>query len=108
CPVARDAPELRELNVEERAGGAALVAVGRLGRLEPAQRAQPNALEQRRDRRGGHIQALGDLPAGHPQPSQRLDDLDTASRGAIRNGSRGRRTIPQAELALDAVTRDPL
>src|ERR671929_200054 len=37
-----DAPELLDVDVDQLAGMAALVAVGRLGRLEPRELAQPD------------------------------------------------------------------
>jgi hypothetical protein len=43
----RDAPELFDVDVQQLAGVAALVAVGRLERIQPAQLAQPDALEDR-------------------------------------------------------------
>ena len=86
----------------------ALVAVGRLGRLEPAELAQPDAGQDRRDGQERHPEALGDLGAGHPQPAQRLDDLDAIGRRAMRDAMRRRGAIAQPGLALGAVARDPL
>jgi hypothetical protein len=65
-----DATELLDVDVQQLAGVAALVAVGRLKRVKSAELAQADALEDRRDGRQRHAQALGDLARGHPQPAQ--------------------------------------
>jgi hypothetical protein len=68
--------ELLDVDVQQLASAPALVATHRLGRLEPAQLAQPDALQDRRDRRGGHLEQLGDLWPREAQPPERSDHLD--------------------------------
>jgi hypothetical protein len=85
CPSLRDAPELFDVDVQQLAGVAALVAVGRLEWLEARELAQADALEDSRDRRQCHAQALGDLARRHPQAAQQFDDLHALDRRAMRN-----------------------
>src|SRR4029450_13766676 len=103
-----DDAKLLDVDVDELARVAALVAVGRLGRPEAAELAQSDALEDGRDCRQRHPQTLGDLGAGHPQPPQRLNDLDTIVRGAVRDRVRRRGPVAQPRIALGAVAIDPL
>jgi hypothetical protein len=88
----RNPRELLDVDVQQLAGVAALVAVGQLGRLEPAELAQPDAQQHRRDRRERHPQTQRDLGAGHPQAPQRDDDLDALLGRALPDPGRHRGT----------------
>jgi hypothetical protein len=86
--------------VQQLAGVAALVAVGRVGRFQTAELAQPDTHQQRRDRRQRHAQAHRDLGARHAQLAQHDDDLDELVGGAVRDRLRRRRAIQQPRVAL--------
>jgi hypothetical protein len=80
---ALDAAELLDVDVDQLTRPAALVAVRRLGWLQAAELAEADSLQDPRDRRERHPQALGDLSAGHPQPPQRRNRLDSSLVGAV-------------------------
>jgi hypothetical protein len=61
----KDPPELLDVNVDQLARLAALVAVRWLGRLEPGSLAQADAPEHRGDRRQRHPERDGDASGGH-------------------------------------------
>jgi len=106
--AALDASELLYVDVDELARVAALVAVGRLGRLEPRELAQADPRQDARDRRERHLKQLGDLRSRHAQPPQRGDRLHAIFAGSRRLPGRRRRTITQARLALGAIAAHPL
>src|SRR4051794_10227938 len=102
--AALDAPELLDIDVDELARVATFVAVRRLGRFEPRELAQADPRQDARDRRERHAEHLGDLRAGHAQPSQRGDRLHASLAGSRRLARGRRRAIAQAGLALGPVT----
>ena len=103
-----DPSELFDIDVQQLAGVAALVAVRWLGRLQPAALAKPHAQQQRRDRRGRHPETERDLGARHPQLAQHDNDLDEIVGRAVRDRVRRRGTVKQPGLALSPIARDPL
>jgi hypothetical protein len=82
-PSPADPAEFLDVDLDELAGAATLLAGGRLGRLDLRQLAQPDAAQDYRDGRQRHRQAEGDLRARYPQPAQRGDDLDARLAGAV-------------------------
>jgi hypothetical protein len=109
-PVARadDPPELFDVDVQQLAGMSALIAVGRLGRLKPAELAQADAPQHGRDRRQRHVQTPGNLGPGHPHTPQGSEHLDAILTGAMRHRPRRRRPINQPCLPLGPVAGQPL
>ena len=77
-----DAAELLDVEVHELTGPPALVAVGRLGRLEPGALAEPDPLEHRRDGRARHPQDFGDL--GRRHESLRSFSITSTRSAAVR------------------------
>jgi hypothetical protein len=106
--AALDAPELVDVDVDQLAGMAALVAVRRLRWLQPRQLAQPDPRQDARHRGERHREHLGDLRPGHAQPPQRGDRLHAVLAGSRRLARRRRRAIAQARLALGPVAAHPL
>jgi len=86
--TALDAAELLDVDVDQLAGTPTLIAVGRLGRLQPRELAQPDAQQHRRDRRQRHPQTERDLRPSHPQPAQQHDRLDELVGSAMRDRPR--------------------
>jgi len=78
--------------VDQFAGSGAFVALGRL-EPEPAEFAQADPGQDARDRRERHVEQLGDLGAGEPQPTQRLDRFDPPLRRAVRDPPGRRRPV---------------
>ena len=105
---AGDDPELLDVDMDQLARPRALVAVRRLGRLEPGELAQPDPGQDRRHRRERHRQRHRDLRAGHPQPTQRRDHLNAILARAMRHRQRHRGAVQQPRLALDAIAPHPL
>ena len=87
---------------------AALVAVGRLERLQSRALAKPEPRQHRGDRRERHRQQLGDLRRRHPQPAKSSDRSHPLLGRARGHPSRSRGTVLQAVHALSPVTSDPL
>src|SRR5207253_8877175 len=85
-------PELFDVDVDELARMAALVAVERLGRLETRALAKPDPLQPQRDSRERDPEHLGDLRCGHPQATQPLDRMHPLRRHPRRRAARPRRT----------------
>ena len=106
--AAANTPELLDVDVDQLAGLAALVAVGRLKRLQSRELAQPDPGEHRRDGRERHAQAKRNLRPSHPQPPQCGDRLDELLRSAMRHRARRRGTIQQPALAVGPIAGDPL
>src|SRR5207244_12298891 len=104
---ARDPPERLDVDVDELAGMAALIAIGRLRRVEPGTLAESDPLEPTRHRRERQRQDLSDLGGGHAQLAQRADRFDPRRRQLARRALRPRRAIEQARLALRAEPRQP-
>ena len=107
-PGAGDHAEPLDVDVDQLARACALVAICRLGRFEPAELAQPDPPQDRRDGRERHTETDRDLRSGHPQPPQRRDRPDPVLGRAVRDRPRRRAAIDQPILALVAVARDPL
>src|ERR1700740_2555498 len=105
--AALDASQLLDVDVDQLAGALALVAP--CG-LEPqsSELAHPDPGKDSRDRGERHPEDLGDLRAREAQPPQRRDRLDSLLLGAVRDRIRRRGAVEQPELALGAVTPDPL
>jgi len=80
-----DPAELLYIDVEELAWTGALVAVGRLERLQPRQPAQTDPRQDPRHRRERHPEHLGDLRRSHPQTPQRRDQADALLASAVRD-----------------------
>ena len=97
--AAVDPSELLDVDVEELAGAGALVALGGL-QAEAPEAAETGAGEDPRDRRLGHLEDLGDLGAGHPQPAEGADHLDAVLGGAVVDAVGCRGAVEQARLAL--------
>jgi hypothetical protein len=104
----RDPAEFLDVDVQQLARVAALVAVGRLRRLKAAELAQADAQQDRRDRRQRHRQTERDLRAGHAQLAQQHDHLDEVVGRAMRDRLGCRGAILQAPIALGQVARHPL
>ena len=105
--AALDASELLDVDVDQLARPLALVADGGLQAQRPSlpipSRVRiPDTVES------GHLEQLGDLRAGEPQPAQRGDRLDPALVGAIGDDLGRRGPIQQPGLALGPVASDPL
>jgi hypothetical protein len=71
--VGTDPAELLDVDVDQLARPLALVAVGRLRRIESAAPAEADPRQPPRDGRERHAEDLGDLGSGHPQSPQCLD-----------------------------------
>jgi hypothetical protein len=71
--VIRDPAERLDVDVDELARVAALVAVWRVGRREPRALAEADPLEPGGDGRQRDPEDLFDLGRGHPEPAQLLD-----------------------------------
>jgi hypothetical protein len=84
-----DPSQRLDVDVDELTRVAALIAIGRPKRRQPAQPAEPQALADGQDDGQRHAQAVDDLGAGHPPPAQRLDHLDAAGRHAVRDRPTG-------------------
>src|SRR5271155_4577639 len=98
-PGAVDLSELLNVDVDQLTRRRAFIADRRLKAQSP-ELAHPDPRQDPRDGRERHIQALGDLRAGHPQTPQRSNDLDTLLSDARGRASRCRGAIKQALLAL--------
>jgi hypothetical protein len=86
--AAVDPSELLDVDIEQLAWASSLVALGGL-EAQPAELAHPDPGQDARHRLEGHAQALGDLRAGHPQPSESSDCLDPPPVHAIGDHARG-------------------
>ena len=96
-----DPAELLDVDVDQLAGPLALVALGGL-EAEPAELAHPDPRQDARDRRERHLEHLGDLRAGEPQPAQRGDRLDPPLVGAVGDRPRAPSAIQQTALCASA------
>src|ERR1700740_1716740 len=105
--AALDASQLLDVDVDQLAGALALVAPGGL-ETQASELAHPDPGKDSRDRGERHPEDLGDLRAREAQPPQRRDRLDSLLLGAVRDRIRRRGAVEQPELALGAVTPDPL
>jgi hypothetical protein len=105
--AALDTAELLDVDVDQLAGTGALVALRGLKAKAP-ELAHPDARQDRRHRRQRHVQHLGDLRAGHPQPAQRGDRLHAALIGAIGNHGRRRGAVQQPAGSLRPIAPQPL
>jgi hypothetical protein len=95
--AALDAPELFDVDVDQLARPLALIALDAL-HAQPAQPAHPDPREDARHRRKRHLEQLGDLRAGHPQPAQRRDRLHPPLRRPVGEPPTRRTAIHQAGL----------
>jgi hypothetical protein len=113
-PVARwPAPvpipaELLDVDVQQLAGPALLVAIGRLRWPEPGEPAESDPREDPRHRRERHPQRHRDLLSREAQPPEAGDRLQPLLRRAVRLALGGRRAIGQARLPLGAIAPNPL
>jgi hypothetical protein len=89
-----DPPQLLDIDVEQLAGTAALIAPRRL-EPEAAELAQPDPGQDPGHRRLWHPQQLRDLRAREAQPPQRRDRLDALLRRAVVDRLRRRGAIEQ-------------
>src|SRR3989442_372726 len=105
--AALDASELLDIDVDQLAGSLALVAPGWL-ETQASEPAHPDPREDSRDGGERHPDRLGDLGSREAQPPERRDRLDALLLGAVRSRVRRRGAGEQPELALGAVTPDPL
>jgi hypothetical protein len=111
--AAMDPPDLLDIDVQQLARSRSLVAFCGL-QPEPAEFAHPDPGQDPRHGRDRHPEALGDLSAAHPQPTERSDHLEAPligavghhdrSRGAIHQPSRPFQPVPGQPLARGAVT----
>ena len=99
---ATDATELLDVDVHELARVASLVAVGRLGWLEPGALAEAQPLEPAGDRREWHVEDLRDLGRRHAQASEDLDHPHALGLqpGRASPGARGAVTKLAVALAM--------
>src|SRR4051794_7731203 len=105
--TALDPPELLDVDMDELAWALALVALGGL-EAEAAQLAHPDPRQDPGNGRRRHLQDLGDLGAGHPQPPERCDHLDPALVGAIVDLPGRRAAVEQARRTFGDEPPDPL
>jgi hypothetical protein len=103
-----DPAELLDIDVQQLARPLALVAIGRLGGLEPGELAEPDPGQDALHRGERHPERRGDLGASQAHPPQGRDRLDPILRRRACLASRGRGTIGQSGLALLAVATHPL
>src|SRR5262245_13842831 len=98
--------ELFDVEVDHLAGLLALISAGRLGWLEGAQFAQPQALEGAAHRRRRDADRGGDLLARHALAAQACDALDDLRRRRPAQSGGPRAAILQAGQAflLEAIT----
>ena len=104
---AADAAELLDVDVDQLAGPLALVA-DRLLEPDSPQPADPEPRQDPGDGRERHLQRLGDLRSGHPQPAQLDDDGNPLLLGAVRDTTRRRRAIKETGFAGHPVSSNPL
>src|SRR4051794_20740104 len=86
---------------------AALVAVRRLGRLEPRAAAEADPLQPERDRREREAKQLGDLRRRHPEPAELLDRIDPRRRQLGRRAVRPRAAVDEARFPFLAPALQP-
>jgi hypothetical protein len=67
-PGTAESAQLLDVEVDQLSGPASLIAVGRLRRLQARQPVQPEALQDRTNRRDRHLELRRDARRGHPQP----------------------------------------
>jgi hypothetical protein len=102
-PHDEDERPRRDVDVQQLAGPALLVAIGRLRWPEPGEPAEPDPGEDPRHRRERHPQRQRDLLAAEAQPPEAGDRLQPLLGRAVRLTLGGRRAIGKARLPLGAV-----
>ena len=100
-PVPRrtEPPKLLDVDVDQLAGMAAAITVGRLGRLETAEAVQAQTHQDRPHRGDRHVQPCRDARRGHPQAAQPLDQRLNCTRRAARHPLGRRGPVNQAAVA---------
>jgi hypothetical protein len=100
-----DASELLDVDVEQLAWASSLVVLCGL-HAEPAELAHPDPGQDPGHGQERHVERLGDLRTGHPQPSERSDHLEAALIGgfAISTGAEERSSSPCGPSAQWRVT----
>src|ERR1019366_8539356 len=104
--AALDPSQPLDVDVDQLTRPLALVA-DRWLKAEASELAHSDPVQDPRDSRERHVEHLGDLRTGEPQPSERRDRLDPLLTGPVRNPMRRRGAIPQPALPLSAVADHP-
>ena len=108
-PIAPEAGELLDVEVDELAGACALVAPHRLARLERRQAAQAEPGEMTGHGAARQVQTLGDLLAGHPVLAAQPDDhVEPGRRQLVGDQVRRRAAVLQPGQRRRAEAGEPL
>ncbi len=103
-----DPAELLDVDVDQLARTLLLIAADLLDRLQATELAEADPLQHRRDRRGRHLEELGDLRTGQADSPQRLDRLNAIWGRAVVDVLGRRGAVKQAGLAFGELAADPL
>ncbi len=106
-PMRADPTQPLDVDVDQLTGAGALIAADRLRSIQTTELAEADSLQHRRDRRGGHLQDLGDLGPGQRQAAQGGDRFDAIGLRDVVNVARRGAAIEQADLTFGAVAAHP-